>query len=68
MRRRKKYLDKNIPKAETGQQLPRQRTDGNRRSDDGKPKALTAYRGKHGGGHTGQRVCRKQTGFRAFLR
>lgn len=25
-------------KAETGQQLPRQRPDGNRRSDDGKPR------------------------------
>ena len=40
-------------KAETGQQSPRQCPDGNRHSDDGKPKDIVQrYRGKHGSGRT----------------
>lgn len=40
-------------KAETGQQSPRQCPDGNRHSDDGKPKDIVQrYRGKHGNGRT----------------
>ena len=40
-------------KAETGQQSPRQCPDGNRHSDDGKPKDIVQrYRGKHGSGCT----------------
>lgn len=40
-------------KAETGQQSLRQCPDGNRHSDDGKPKGIgQRYRGKHGSGRT----------------
>lgn len=52
-------------KAETGQQLPRQRPDGDRRSDDGKPKDIVQrYRGKHGSGRTCYKVRGWSTGFR----
>lgn len=52
-------------KAETGQQSPRQCPDGNRHSDDGKPKGIVQrYRGKHGSGRTCYKVRGWSTGFR----
>jgi len=51
-------------KAETGQQSPRQCPDGNRHSDDGKPKDIgQRYRGKHGSGRTCYKVRGWSTGF-----
>lgn len=51
-------------KAETGQQSPRQCPDGNRHSDDGKPKDIVQrYRGKHGSGRTCYKVRGWSTGF-----
>ena len=56
-------------KAETGQQSPRQCPDGNRHSDDGKPKDIgQRYRGKHGSGRTCYKVRGWSTGFSWFFK
>ena len=52
-----KFREIHFIKAETGQQSPRQCPDGNRHSDDGKPKDIgQRYRGKHGSGRTCYKV------------